>query len=71
MLQINPKKFKKIQNNTIPNPLRPRFRNKNQTSIYFLSKKKFEGKKKELIINSAKIVISIIFITAGAFLLSS
>ena len=28
MLQINPKKFKKIENKSIPSPLRPKFRNK-------------------------------------------
>ena len=38
MLQINPKKFKQIKNKTIPNPLRPKFRQKAQTNIYFLSK---------------------------------
>tara|TARA_B100000965_G_scaffold356858_1_gene335089 strand:- start:133 stop:339 length:207 start_codon:yes stop_codon:yes gene_type:complete len=38
MLEVNPKKFKKIQNKTIPSPLRPKFRNKNQTNMYFLSK---------------------------------
>ena len=47
MLQINPKKFKHIQNKTILSPLRPKFRNKNDTNIYFLSKRRFEGKKKE------------------------
>ena len=44
MLKINPKKFKHIQNKTIPSPLRPKFRNKNETNIYFLSKRRFEGK---------------------------
>ena len=33
MLQINPKKFKNIQNKTIPSPLRPKFRNKAETNI--------------------------------------
>ena len=28
MLQINPKKFKNIENKSIPSPLRPKFRNK-------------------------------------------
>ena len=35
MLQINPKKFKNIENKSIPSPLRPKFRNKSQTNIYF------------------------------------
>ena len=46
MLQINPKKFKEIKNKTIPNPLRPRFRNKAQSNIYFLSQRKVSGEKK-------------------------
>ena len=46
MLQINPKKFKAIKNKTIPNPLRPKFRNKAQSNIYFLSQRKVQVKKK-------------------------
>ena len=46
MLQINPKNFKAIKNKTIPNPLRPKFRNKSQTNIYFLSKRKVKSDKK-------------------------
>ena len=46
MLQINPKKFKPIKNKTIPNPMRPKFRNKAQANIYFLSQRKFNGEKK-------------------------
>ena len=42
MLEVNPKKFKHIQNKTIPSPLRPKFRNSHETNIYFLSKRKFE-----------------------------
>ena len=45
MLQINPKKFKSIQNKSIPSPLRPKFRNKSDTNIYFLSKRKFQSEK--------------------------
>ena len=48
MLQINPKKFKDIQNKTIPQPLRPKFRNRKETNIYFLSKRKVEDRKKNL-----------------------
>ena len=50
MLQINPKKFKTIKNKTIPNPLRPKFRNKAQANIYFLSQRKVSGERKDLII---------------------
>ena len=43
MLQINPKKFRPIKNKTIPNTMRPKFRNKAQANIYFLSQRKFNG----------------------------
>tara|TARA_X000001036_G_scaffold143558_1_gene136375 strand:- start:807 stop:1022 length:216 start_codon:yes stop_codon:yes gene_type:complete len=71
MLQINPKKFKHIQNKTIPSPLRPKFRNSNETNIYFLSKRKFEGKKRDLLIKRIKLVISIMIIGVGGYFLSS
>ena len=71
MLQVNPKKFKHIQNKTIPSPLRPKFRNSNETNIYFLSKRKFEGKKRDLLIKRIKLVISIMIIGVGGYLLSS
>jgi hypothetical protein len=71
MLQINPKKFKHIQNKTIPSPLRPKFRNSHETNIYFLSKRKFEGKKKDLLIKRIKYVVSILIIGIGGYFLSS
>ena len=71
MLKINPKKFKHIQNKTIPSPLRPKFRNKNETNIYFLSKRRFEGKKKDLLIKRIKLATSIVLIGIGGYLLSS
>ena len=71
MLQINPKKFKHIQNKTIPSPLRPKFRNSHEKNIYFLSKRKFEGKKKDLLIKRIKFVLSILIIGVGCYFLSS
>ena len=71
MLQINPKKFKHIQNKTIPSPLRPKFRNSHETNIYFLSKKKFEGKKRDLLIKRIKLATSIVLIGIGGYFLSS
>ena len=56
MLSINPKKFKEIKNKTIPNPLRPRFRNKAQSNIYFLSQRKVTGEKKVLLLRRIKIM---------------
>ena len=55
MLQINPKKFKNIENKSIPSPLRPKFRNKAETNIYFLSKRKFQSEKKQSMLKNIKI----------------
>ena len=71
MLQINPKKFKHIQNKTIPSPLRPKFRNSNETNIYFLSKRKFEGKKKDQLVKKIKLIFSILVIGIGGYFLSN
>ena len=71
MLQINPKKFKHIQNKTIPSPLRPKFRNSGDTNIYFLSKRKIQGERKDLIINRIKIICSVLVICVGGYLLSN
>ncbi|MBD1150357.1 hypothetical protein IDH12_03095 [Pelagibacterales bacterium SAG-MED29] len=71
MLQINPKKFKHIQNKTIPSPLRPKFRNSGETNIYFLSKRKFEGKKKDQLIKKIKLIFSILVIGVGGYFLSN
>ena len=71
MLHINPKKFKHIENKSIPNPLRPKFRNNNKTNIYFLSKRRFDIKKKELIVKNIKVVISILVLGVGGYFLAS
>ena len=71
MLQINPKKFKLIQNKTIPSPLRPKFRNSNETNIYFLAKRKFEGKRKEILVKRIKISLLILFLGLGSYFISN
>jgi hypothetical protein len=71
MLQINPKKFKQIENKTIPSPLRPKFRNKNQTNIYFLSKRKVQSEKKISMIRNLKIGTSIVMIVLCGYYLSN
>ena len=71
MFEINPKKFKYIQNKRIPYPLRPKFRNSNETNIYFLSKKKFLGKKRDLLIKRIKLFLSILIIAIGGYYLSN
>ena len=71
MLQINPKKFKNIENKSIPSPLRPKFRNKAETNIYFLSKRKFHSEKKQTLIKKIKFVSGIIILVVGGYLLSN
>ena len=71
MLQINPKKYKPIKNKTIPNPMRPRFRNKAQANIYFLSKRKVTGEKKEKMVKKIKFISIFSIILIGGYLLSN
>jgi|TARA_Y100000389_G_C17395076_1_gene482060 hypothetical protein len=71
MLQINPKKFKEIKNKTIPNPLRPRFRNKAQSNIYFLSQRKVSGEKKNLLIRRIKIATFLTTLLVSGYFLSN
>ena len=71
MLQINPKKFKSIHNKTIPSPLRPKFRNKDETNIYFLSQRKFNTEKKAKLLKKTKILLTIAIIGIGGYIMSS
>ena len=71
VLQINPKKFKPIKNKTIPNPMRPRFRNKAQANIYFLSQRKVSGEKKEKILKNIKVISILTVLLAGGYFLSN
>ena len=71
MLQINPKKYKPIKNKTIPNAMRPKFRNKAQSNIYFLSQRKVTTEKKEKILQKIKLISIISFILVGGYLLSN
>ncbi|MAW17100.1 MAG: hypothetical protein CMJ01_00825 [Pelagibacteraceae bacterium] len=71
MLQINPKKFKTIQNKTIPSPLRPKFRNKKETNIYFLSKRKNDEKKRNSFNKKIKLLSVISIIGISAYYLSN
>ena len=71
MLQINPKKFKEIKNKSIPNPLRPRFRNKAQSNIYFLSQRKVSSEKKTLLMRRVKIATLLTTVLVGGYFLSN
>ncbi len=71
MLQINPKKYKPIKNKTIPNAMRPKFRNKAQSNIYFLSQRKVSGEKKEKILKNIKMISILTILLAGGYFLSN
>ena len=69
MLQINPKKFRPIKNKTIPNPVRPKFRNKDQANIYFLAQRKVSGEKKDKLLKKIRLaVFTSLIISLGYFL---
>tara|TARA_X000001036_G_C19983179_1_gene523110 strand:- start:193 stop:408 length:216 start_codon:yes stop_codon:yes gene_type:complete len=71
MLQINPKKFTAIKNKTIPNPLRPKFRNKSQSNIYFLSQRKVSSEKKIKLLQRVKIVTVLTTLLVSGYFLSN
>jgi|TARA_B110000211_G_scaffold224014_1_gene274603 hypothetical protein len=71
MLQINPKKFKSIKNKSIPNPLRPIFRSKSQSNIYFLSQRKVTSEKKLLLIKRVKLATVLTTVLVGGYFLSN
>ena len=71
MLQINQKKFKPIKNKSIPNAMRPKFRNKAQSNIYFLSQRKVSGEKKEKILKNIKMSSILSILLAGGYFLSN
>ena len=71
MLQINPKKYKIIKNKSIPNAMRPKFRNKAQSNIYFLSQRKVSGEKKEKILKNIKMISIFTILLAGGYFLSN
>ena len=69
--QINPKKYKVIKNKTIPNPLRPKFRQKAQSNIYFLSQRKVSSEKKIKLIKNTKIISILLIVIVGGYFLSN
>ena len=71
MLEMNLKKFREIKNKSIPSPLRPRFRQKAQTNIYFLSQRKVTGEKRDLFIKRFKIATILTTVIIGGYFLSN
>ena len=51
--------------------MRPKFRQKSQTNIYFLSQRKVSGEKKMRIIKKTKILSVVILVIVGGYLLSN
>ncbi len=71
MLQINPKKYKPIKNKTIPNAMRPKFRNRAQSNIYFLSKRKVSGEKKIKLIKNIRLFSILSILLIGGYFLTN
>jgi len=71
VLQINPKKFKEIKNKTIPNPLRPKFRQKSQSNIYFLSQRKVSGEKRLKLVKNIRLISILSLLLVSGYLLSN
>ena len=71
MISINPNKFKAIKNKAIPNPLRPKFRNKAHANIYFLSQRKVQGEKKDQFKQKLRMIAIISIVLIGGYFLSN
>ena len=71
MLQINPKKIKEIKNKTIPNPLRPKFRKKAQSNIYFLSQRKVSSERKIKIAKNIRLFSILSLLLIGGYFLTN
>ncbi len=71
MLQINPKKFKNIKNKAIPSPIRPKFRNKTESNIYFLSQRKVKNEKIASRLKTTRFIIFIALIGVSGYFLSN
>ena len=71
MLNIKSEKFKAIKNKSIPSTMRPRFRNKAQSNIYFLSQRKVSSEKKNLLIKRVKVITLLTTVVVGGYFLSN
>ena len=71
MLNIKSEKFKAIKNKSIPSTMRPRFRNKAQSNIYFLSQRKVSSEKKNLLMKRVKVITLLTTVVVGGYFLSN
>ena len=51
--------------------MRPKFRNKKQANIYFLSQRKYHGENKIKIIKNVKLTILVTVLLIGGYILSN
>ena len=51
--------------------MRPKFRNKAQSNIYFLSQRKVSGEKKEKILKNIKMISILTILLTGGYFLSN
>ena len=71
MLNIKSEKFKAIKNKSIPSTMRPRFRNKTQSNIYFLSQRKVSSEKKNILMKRIKLITLLSTVVVGGYFLSN
>ena len=71
MFNIKSEKFKSIKNKSIPSTMRPRFRNKAQSNIYFLSQRKVHGEKRIKLIQKIKLLILVSVALVGGYFLTN
>ena len=71
MMNNKSAKFKIINNKSIPNTMRPKFRNKAQSNIYFLSQRKIRSERKIKFIHNFKLVILLSITFIGGYFLTN
>ena len=71
MLNMKTEKFKAIKNKSIPSTMRPRFRNKAQSNIYFLSQRKVSSEKRNLFMRRVKLITFFTAMVVGGYFLSN
>ena len=51
--------------------MRPKFRNKKQANIYFLSQRKYNGERKIKLIKNVKLILFVTTLLIGGYILSN
>ena len=68
-MNLDPQKLRKIKNTSIICPVTPKFSSK--ANIYFLSRRKFEGERKNELIRKSKFIIFLMVVGISGYLLSN